>query len=196
MNDDYLINLLPSEYVPKPEFRGFPLFILIVLAFVAVFIFADNVRVTNRIQNLESVKQTNEDTIKRRTPLALEALDVQARSRMLFSYGTSIWVMLHQSPPWVDVYNEIEEMVPDGMWIDSLTLAGSGEKKWPSINMVGLVAGDEWSTVIDFYSLMLDPDSKFDKVKISGYTFTKHNQRDVVMFNMRFSIKKTAFLGF
>ena len=196
MNDDYLINLLPSEYLPKPEFKGFPLFVIAVLVLVGVFVFLDNTRITGRINTLEELKINQTALVSRRTPLALEALDVQARSRVLFSYGVSIWVMLHQTPPWIDVYNEIEESIPKGMWIESLTLVGGGEKKWPSFTMVGIVAGNRPETVLDFYALMLDPDSKFEKVKISGYTFIKHDRRDAVMFNMRFSIKKSGFEGF
>lgn len=196
MNDDYLINLLPSEYLPKPEFKGFPIFLIGVLALVAMFLAADYTRVNNKLNFLEEEKEIQQALVKKRTPLAMEALDVQARSRMLFSYGVSIWSMMHQIPPWVEVYNEIEESIPKDMWIESLTLVGGGEKKWPGFTLVGLVAGNQPNSVMDFYELMLDPDCKFEKVKISGYTFVKYDKMDAVRFNMRFSIKKTGFSGF
>ncbi len=195
MNDDYLINLLPSEYLPKPEFKGFLIFLFAVLAIVALFIVWDYTRVTNRVEILEGSRDIKDALVKKRTPLAMEALDVQARSRVLVSYGASIWAMMHQIPPWIEVYNEIEESIPKGMWIESLILVGGGEKKWPSFTMVGLVAGNQPNTVMDFYELMLDPDCKFDKVKISGYTFIKYDDQDAVQFNMKFSIKKTGFSG-
>jgi len=62
--------------------------------------------------------------------------------------------------------------------------------------MVGMVAGKEPETLLDFYEKMLDKDSKFDKVKISGYTYIKRKGQDAITFNMTFSIKKTSFLGF
>lgn len=195
MNDDYLINLLPSEYLPKPEFKGFPLFILFLLVIVGVFIYADYTRITNKLNYLESEKKTQATLIKNRTPDAMKSLGLQARSRILFSYGISIWAVMHQNPPWVDVYNEIEVMIPEGMWIESLKLTGGGESKWPSFTLVGLVAGPQPDIVLSFYEKMLDPESKFEKVKISGYTFTRFNGKDAVTFNMRFSLNKNKFMG-
>lgn len=195
MNDDYLINLLPSEYLPKPEFKGFPIFILVLLFIVGFFIYVDYMSITNKLSSLESEKATQATLIKNKTPDAMKSLSLQARSRMLFSYGISIWAVMHQNPPWVDVYNEIEVMIPDGMWIESLKLVGGGESKWPSFTMVGLVAGEQPDIVLDFYEKMLDPESKFEKVKISGYTFTRFNKQEAVTFNMRFSLNKNKFMG-
>jgi hypothetical protein len=195
MNDDYLINLLPSEYLPKPEFKGFPVFILALLLFTGLFVFQDYTRIMNKLNYLETEKITQTTLIKNRTPGAMKSLGLQARSRMLFSYGISIWAVMHQTPPWVDVYNEIEVMIPDGMWIESLKLTGGGESKWPNFTLVGLVAGNEPGIVLDFYEKMLDPESKFEKVKISGYTFTRFNGQDAVTFNMRFSLNKNKFMG-
>jgi hypothetical protein len=195
MNDDYLINLLPSEYLPKPEFKGFPVFFIILIAAVALYCFQDYTRLQRKFEDWQGQKQTLDALIQKNNKDAVSSLDVQARSRMLYAYGISVWSWLHQNPPWINVYNEIEESIPEGMWIQSLKLVGGSEKKWPSISMVGMVAGNEPETVLDFYSKMLEPNSKFEKVKISGYTFIKVKGKDAITFNMTFHLKKIAFLG-
>lgn len=196
MNDDYLINLLPSEYLPKPEFKLFPVYVLVLLVITGMIIFTNWMALNNELENVKSARVDEKSHVDRRTPMALEALDVQARSRMLFSYAVTIWAMLHQNPPWVDVYNEIEESLPDGMWIDTLQMVGGGERRWPSYVLSGLVAGNEYGTVLMYYEQMLAPESKFDRVSLSGYNFTQYKGHDVVSFEMRFSLKQTAFMGF
>jgi hypothetical protein len=196
MSEDYLINLLPSEYLPKPEFKGFIVFFIVLISAVALFCFQDYTRLQRNLETWQFETKDLQTTVQRRFADAQTSMDIQARSRMLLSYAVSIWVTLHQNPPWIDVYNEIEENIPEGMWIENLKLVGGSEKKWPSFNMVGMVAGKEPETLLDFYEKMLDKDSKFDKVKISGYTYIKRKGQDAITFNMTFSIKKTSFLGF
>jgi hypothetical protein len=196
MSDDYLINLLPSEYQPKPEFKGFPFFVLVLVILTVAFVYFDWRR-ENRMLKVEKRKLTKvTQEVSDARPLAMQALHVQARSRMLFSYGVTVWSMIHQNPPWVDVYNEIEESLPEGMWIDTLQMVGGGERKWPSYSMTGMVGGKETETVIKFYEHMLAPESKFEKVSISGYQFAKLKDREVTTFNLKFALKKTAFMGF
>ena len=196
MSEDYLINLLPSEYQPKPEFKGFIVFFIILVAAVLLFCFQDYTRLQRKQETWEFSKKDLSTTVQRRFAEAQASLHVQARSRMLFSYAVSIWVALHQNPPWVDVYNEIEESIPEGMWIESLKLVSGSETRWPSFMMVGMVAGKEPGTLLDFYEKMLDKGSKFEKVKISGYQYIKRKGQDAITFNMTFGLKKTSFLGF
>ena len=196
MSDDFLINLLPSEYMPKPEFKGFPVFVILLLFLTAAVIWTNHTQQSTKIENSEAELQRMRDLVNRRTPMAMEAFHVQSRSRMMYSYAATIWVLLHQNPPWNDVYNEIEESLPEGMWIDTLNMVGSGERRWPSYIMVGMVAGNRPETVLLFYEHMLEPESMFEKVSISGYQFVKYKGHDAVSFNMRFSLKKSAFMGF
>jgi len=195
MNDDYLINLLPSEYLPKPEFKGFPVFFIILIAAVALYCFQDYTRLQRTLEDVQGQKQSLDALIQKNNKDAVAFLDIQARSRMMYAYGISVWSTLHQNPPWIDVYNSIEESIPPDMWIESLKLIGGSERKWPSFSMVGMVAGNKPETVLDFYNKMMDPTSKFERVKISGYTFIKIKGQDAITFNMTFSLRKIAFLG-
>jgi len=195
MNDDYLINLLPSEYLPKPEFKAFPVFFLLLIVLVGGYCYLNYINLKGQLDEQKAQRTTFGALVQQKSRDAAISLDVQARARMLYAYGISIWGTLHQNPPWIDVYNEIEESIPEGMWISSLKLVGGSEKKWPSFSMVGMVAGNKPQTVLDFYAKMLDPTSSFDKVKISGYTFIKVKGKDAVTFNMTFHLKRRAFMG-
>ena len=163
MDKDRLINLLPEEYLPEPEFKGFAIFaaVLIILTLLGVFM-----QFQRDSRNLRQLKMTHaqlEQDIQDRMVGVADFQEIQANARFIRSYLAVIPQMVLQSPDYWELYNEIERLLPEDTWITRLSWR-PGPKKWHDITIECLSKGYSFSGPLNTFDAV-EESARFANVR-------------------------------
>jgi hypothetical protein len=171
LDRDRLINLLPEEYLPEPEFKAFPIFaaVLIILTVLFVYVrFQADVRAEASIkQELASAQQANLARINQ----VNEFLEIQANARFIRSYFAVIPNMVLQAPDYWEIYNEVERLLPEDTWVKNLVFR-TRPKKWPTIAIDFLSKGYSFHGPLATYDAFTgtpDDPTRFTHLYMGGY---------------------------
>jgi len=172
LDNDRLINLLPAEYLPEPEFKAFPIFAAILIILTLAYIYFDfdrDVRKFKRLkQNVVDIDKINGDYIVE----AQEFIDVQANARFIRSYIGVIPTMVLQAPDYWEIYNEIERNLPDDTWVNTLRFRPGAKRGWPALTVSFFSRGYAFAGPLQTYDSLTDtPEhpTRFTNLKMNGY---------------------------
>jgi hypothetical protein len=136
---DRLLNLLPREYLPEPEFKLFPVLAIILIAVLGFYMYrtwTGDQAVLAQIQADEKqFAQQNKDNMIKVIPVPI----IQANSRYILSYLYMLPGLINLGPDWLNIYKELEANMPPGLWIDRMAFVGGNDKGvWPGIKITGI----------------------------------------------------------
>jgi hypothetical protein len=149
---DLYINLLPREYLPEPEFKLFWVFAILLVGALGYYLFTQytdlNDTLNDREAANETLKKENDDKIRNIVPVPV----IQASSRLILSYLYSLPGIIELGPDWLNVYVQLENEIPPGMWVERMSFVGGNDQGvWPGITIVGFSTGQQAvEKVLDF----------------------------------------------
>ncbi len=191
MDKDRLINLLPEEYLPEPEFKAFPIFAALVLILTVVFIvlqfIGDDRMVRRAKREFNTIEQRNMGYLAD----ANQFLEVQANARFLRSYIAVIPNMVLQAPDYWEIYNELEESLPEDTWVENFTFRG-GRGKWPDVSASFLSRGYGFSGPLLTYDRLLgslEHPSRFRNLRMNGYHRVFQNNAAAAKYDIYMEVK-------
>jgi hypothetical protein len=149
---DIYINLLPREYLPEPEFK---LFWVIAIVFIAVLGWYLYMQWTDLDEQLKDKEAENAEIVKgndEKIPQIVPVPVIQANSRLILSYLYNLPGIIELGPDWLNVYIELENQIPSGMWVERMSFVGGNERGiWPGISIVCVsTAPQAIEKVLDF----------------------------------------------
>lgn len=172
MDKDRLINLLPEEYLPEPEFKAFPIFAAVLIILTVLLIWfrfqTDNQTLRRLKQNLEAATAANEKKIEQ----VQEFVDVQANSRFIASYVAVVPNLVLQAPDYWEIYNEVEELLPEDTWVKSISFKGGSGKKWPALVLDCLSRGYSYNGPLNTFDRLKGTSedvTRFRNIQMKGY---------------------------
>jgi len=198
LDSDRLINLLPEEYLPEPEFKAFPLFaaalIILTLLFIWVRYQADDRMVRDLKAEVDRLTQANEVNLV----AAEEFLEVQANARFLRSYIAVIPNMVLQAPDYWEIYNEIEELLPEDTWVTSVTFRPGGGGRWPDLVISFLSRGYGFYGPLATYDAFKgtpEHPTRFRNLRMTGYTRAMVGGAHAATYQISMEIRLPQELG-
>jgi hypothetical protein len=190
LDKDRLINLLPEEYLPEPEFKAFPIFAAVLIILTVLFIYLnyqkDNKVVLDKNSQLRALQAQNQASIAE----VDEFLEIQANARFLRSYLAVIPNMVLQSPDYWAIYNEIEDLLPEETWVTSVNFR-RGRGAWPDIVVNFLSRGYGFYGPLATYDAMKGtPQSptRFRNLRMGGYQRTMVGGTPAAQFQIQMEV--------
>jgi len=190
LDRDRLINLLPEEYLPEPEFKAFPIFAAVLLILTVLFLYLSFQRDDRVVKELraqvDSLATQNQASIAE----VDEFLEIQANARFLSSYLAVIPNMVLQSPDYWAIYNEIEELLPEETWVTSVNFR-RGRGKWPDVVVSFLSRGYGFYGPLATYDAMKGtPESptRFRNLRMGGYQRTMVGGTPAAQFQIHMEV--------
>lgn len=190
--DDLFIDFLPEEYRPKPEWRSFPLVAAVILLVVGLGVFLNYSQLEGRKNLLAGDLKAKQDNLEIQKKQAVEFLPIQGKARVLKKYMTDILILRMANPPWWQAYNRVEEVLPEGVWIQNLRFTPS-KKGWPGISMTVIAAGVSYSPLYNLHINLLST-PEFTNVRTTGYSKAQIDGQWVLSSNFTFSLDKKYFI--
>lgn len=188
--EDLFINFLPDEYQPKPEWRSFPLVALTVLILVGLGVYLNWRTLDSERELLASDIKNKTEQLNIKQKQAMEFIPVQAKARVVYLYLGQLMVLRSANPPWYDVYNRVEEILPEGVWIQNLRFVRP-RKGWPGVSMTVVAAGGSYSPLYNLHVNLLRNKEYFSNVRTTGFTISKLQDQDVMTSTFTFQLVKT-----
>ena len=192
MDKDRLINLLPEEYLPEPEFKAFPIFAAILIILTVVFVgyryMTDDAWVRGLKADRDQLTQTNTQKIEE----AKQFTDVQANSRFIASYVAIIPDMVLQAPDYWEIYNEIERLLPEDTWVRALTFRGGSRSAWPDIVLDCVSRGYSYNAPLVTYDRVKgtpENPTRFENIRMNGYQRTMVSGSPGVVFQVQMGVR-------
>ena len=149
---DKYINLLPREYLPEPEFKLFWVLAIVAIGFLGWYLYGQwnvlSVELTDKEAKNAKIIEKNDSNIPKIVPIPV----IQANSRMILSYLYNLPGIIELGPDWLNVYIELENQIPLGMWVERMSFVGGNDRGvWPGITIVGVsTAPQAIEKVLDF----------------------------------------------
>lgn len=172
MDNDRLINLLPDEYLPEPEFKAFPIFAAALIILTILFVYTSYQRDRLMIQEVTTEYNAIEQRITGKAGQAMPFVDIQANARFISSYFGIIPSMVLRSPDYWEIYSEVERLLPESTWVQSLQFRG-GAGGWPSLQINFLSKGYSFEGPLATYDAFLgkpgEPPTRFRALQMAGY---------------------------
>jgi len=199
LDKDRLINLLPAEYLPEPEFKAFPIFAAALIILTILFVWLSWQRDDKMVKDLRSRNGALQTENAQRLVEAQEFIDVQANARFITSYLVIVPSMIVEAPDYWEIYNEIERLLPDDTWVTSVTFR-PGRKAWPDV-VVGFL-----SRGYGFYGPLATYDSfkgtpekptRFKNIRMAGYSRTFVGGSPATVYQIQMQVRypqETALL--
>lgn len=136
---DLFINLLPREYLPEPEFKLFFVVAIILIGGLGYYLFTEwqgiDADYQAKVAENEKILASNDVNIGRIIPVPV----IQANSRYILSYLKELPGIIELGPDWLNVYIELENEIPGGVWIESMSFVGGNDQGiWPGIIIRGV----------------------------------------------------------
>lgn len=197
MDKDRLINLLPEEYLPEPEFKAFPIFAAVLIILTVLFLYLSFTREDRMVKNLRN--EVQQLTAQNEAAIAEvdEFLEVQANARFLRSYLRVIPTVVLQSPDYWAIYNEIEELLPEDTWVTSVDFRG-GRGRWPDIVVSFLSRGYGFYGPLATYDAMKgtpENPTRFRNLRMGGYQRTMVGGAPAAEFQIHMEVKLPREVG-
>lgn len=167
---DLLLNLLPREYLPEPEFKLFPVVAIIAILLLCGWLYtkwdADRELLAQEIDAEKKVAQDNNAKIVQVIPVPV----IQANSRYILSYLYLLPGLIDLGPDWLNIYNELENNMPAGLWVDRMAFVGGNDKGvWPGIKITGISSAPNAVEKVLNLTEDLEESSQFIGVTLRGW---------------------------
>jgi hypothetical protein len=189
---DILLNLLPREYLPEPEFKAFPIFAIIFIAGLCALLYIrwdqDNKALANEIAMNQKVTEDNSEKIVQVIPVPT----IQANSRYILSYLYTLPGLINLGPDWLNVYIALEDNLPTGLWIENMAFAGGNDKGvWPGIKINGISSAPQAVEKVLNLAEDLENSSQFINVNLRGWQWINlPDGGPAVMFSIDMGIER------
>lgn len=171
MDKDKLINLLPEEYLPEPEFKLFPIFAAVLIILTILFVYVSYQKDARMVAKAEAEYKQIEARVGLKAGEAMPFLEIQRNARFISSYFGVIPNMVLQAPDYWEIYNELEKLLPERTWIASMVFRG-GAVTWPNLNINFLSKGYSFEGPLTTYDNFLgkpDVPTRFRGLQMDGY---------------------------
>ena len=167
---DILLNLLPREYLPEPEFKPFPIVAAILVGLLGFILYTrwaqDNKALANETTLGQQVTTDNNKKIAQVIAVPI----IQANSRYILSYLYMLPGLINLGPDWLNVYLELENNLPAGLWIVDMAFAGGNDKGvWPGIKMTGVSSSPQAVEKVLNLADDLEKSNQFGNVNLRGW---------------------------
>lgn len=176
MDNDRLINLLPEEYLPEPEFKAFPIFAAALIILTILFVYMSYQKDELEVRNANTEYTVIEQRVTGKLDEVVPFIDIQANARFISSYFFIIPNMVLRSPDYWEIYSEVERLLPESTWVQSLTFRG-GAHGMPSLNINFLSKGRSFEGPLATYDAFLgkpgEPPTRFRGLQMGGYQRTR-----------------------
>lgn len=172
MDRDRLINLLPEEYLPEPEFKAFPVFAAALIILTLVFIWLRFQKDDAYVRALKAETDALVALNKQKIDQAEEFTQVQANARYIASYLAVIPNMVLEAPDYWQIYNEIERLLPEDTWVRAITFRGGGGGKWPDVVLDCVSLGYSYNGPLlayDRFKGTAENPTRFYNIRMGGY---------------------------
>ena len=197
MDKDRLINLLPEEYLPEPDFKAFPIFAtaLIILTVLLIwFQFGTDQRVVRRIKRAtQNLSDSNQSHI-----IDADAfLRVQANARFIRSYMAVVPNIVLQAPDYWGIYNELEELLPEDTWIAGISFR-SKPNQWPDLSVNYLSRGYSFRGPLATYDKLLgtpETPTRLKNLRMGGYRRTSIGGAPAATFQINMEVLMPQEVG-
>lgn len=187
MDKDRLINLLPEEYLPEPEFKGFAIFAAVLVIVTLLGIFMQYQRDDGKLKGFQAEHaQLVQEKMDRMEGVA-EFQEIQANARFIRSYLAVIPQMVLQAPDYWELYSEIERLLPEDTWITRLAWH-PGRKKWHDITIECLSKGYSFSGPLNTYDAM-EGSTRFENVRMASYQLTSIGGNPAASYTIHMEVK-------
>jgi hypothetical protein len=191
LDRDRLINLLPEEYLPEPEFKAFPVFaaglIILTLLFVWINLQKDQTLMAGLQKQRDDLAAEN----VRKVDEAKEFTDIAANARFIASYIAVIPEMVLQAPDYWEIYNEVERLLPEDTWLTSLTFRNR-PNGWPDVIVNCVSRGYGYSGPLNTYDKIKgtpEDMTRFENIKMGGYQRINLGGAPGVGFTIQMSVR-------
>lgn len=171
MDKDRLINLIPEEYLPEPEFKAFPIFAAVLIIATLLLVWVNYQRDDAYVLKLKNQRDALVALNDKKVEEAKEFTLVQANARFLASYIAIIPDMVLAAPDYWEIYNEIERLLPEDTWVKSIVFK-RGRGKWPDIVIECMSRGYSYSGPLltyDRFKGTPEKPTRFTNIKMGGY---------------------------
>lgn len=176
MDNDRLINLLPEEYLPEPEFKAFPIFASALIILAILFVYMSYQKDALEVRNAQADYTVIEQRVTGKLDQVVPYIDIQANARFISSYFGIIPSMVLRSPDYWEIYSEVERLLPENTWVQSLVFRG-GARGMPSLNINFLSKGRSFEGPLATYDAFLgkpgEPPTRFRGLQMGGYQRTR-----------------------
>jgi len=192
LDKDRLVNLLPEEYLPEPEFKAFPIFaaVLIILTVLSVYFEydRDNRRVVNLKKDVTQIEAQNQEYILE----AEEFIDAQANARFIRSYLGVIPKLVLQAPDYWEIYNEIEKNLPEDTWVNTIRFRPGVKPGWPDLTVNFYSRGYGFNSPLQTYDGLMDTPAhptRFRGLQMEGYRRVNVGGGPAAAFEIKMEVK-------
>ncbi|MCX6646494.1 MAG: hypothetical protein NTY09_09075 [bacterium] len=171
MDKDKLINLLPEEYLPEPEFKIFPIFAAVLIILTILFVYMSYQRDQRMVTKAERDYKEIEARVGQKLTDAMPFLEIQRNARFISSYFGVIPNMVLQAPDYWEIYNELERLLPERTWIANMAFR-AGAITWPNLTINFLSKGYSFEGPLTTYDNFLgkpDVPTRFRGLQMDGY---------------------------
>ena len=195
MNSDRLINLLPDEYLPEPEFRAFPFFAAGLIILTVVWLYIQFITLDGSAKNLIRERDDLTRTNEKRFEQVAGFVDVQAGARYISSYAAVIPNMVLAAPDYWEIYNEIERLLPEDTWVTEIKFVAV-KGRWPDVQMDCVTRGYSFLGPLNTIDALMgdsENQTRFVDVKTTGYKRENVNGVPGVMFEITMAVKYPMF---
>lgn len=171
MNNDRLINLLPEEYLPEPEFKAFPIFAAVLIILSLLWVYMAYQKDVNKLAALDAQLAQIKSVIAQQQPRAIQFKKLQANARFVSSYMAVVPTMVLQAPDYWEIYNAIEEILPEDTWVQSVRFVNSGGRM-PDLVLNCVSRGTGFTGPLDTVDAFVGTEeepTRFRKIYIGGY---------------------------
>jgi hypothetical protein len=189
---DLFINLLPREYLPEPEFKALP---IVAIVFIAVLVGWLYLQYKDLDDELKAKTAENSQIVAKNDaniPLIVPVPVIQANARFILQYLFTLPGVIELGPDWLNIYIELENVMPAGLWLDGMSFVGGNDRGvWPGIIMRGTSAApDAVQKVLNFAEELQNSD-QFVGVTLRGWQWIDLPQGNAgVAFNMDMGIRR------
>jgi hypothetical protein len=191
LDKDRLINLLPEEYLPEPEFKAFPFFAAGAIILTVLFIFLAYQKDSNYVNELMTTRDSLTQSNQGKVVDANQFTDIQANARFIASYLAVIPNMVLQAPDYWEIYNTIEELLPEDTWVRSITFR-SRPKTWPDLILDCVSRGYSYNgplVTYDRFKGTSDNPTRFANIRMGGYQRAMVDGSPGVSFQIQMEIR-------
>ena len=191
MDSDRLINLLPEEYLPEPEFKAFPIFAAALIIATLLFVWLRYQNDMGRVMNLKNQLRTAREANEARLVQVQEFIDIQANARFIRSYAAVIPRMVLQAPDYWEIYNEIERLLPEEVWVQGITFR-KGRSKWPDVVVDCLSRGYSFNGPLLTYDHLkgsTENPTRFKNLRMAGYRRVTAGGGPAAAFTIHMEVK-------
>jgi hypothetical protein len=191
LDKDRLINLLPAEYLPEPEFKAFPIFAAALIILTILFVWLSYQRDDRELRQLRAGNRALQTANAQKLVEAQEFIDVQANARFITSYLAIVPSMIVEAPDYWEIYNEIERLLPEDTWVTSVTFR-PGRRAWPDVVVGFLSKGYGFYgplATYDSFKGTAEKPTRFRNIRMAGYSRTYVGGAPATVYQIQMQVR-------